>query len=135
MRDSEIRPMIKAWNPGWARRMKSSCIIVATSQNTLQPRYPDAVRSIDSKVWTCEKLGEFDGKWPSVDYLCAGLQDTKLSSFRGAGQPTVIAATITKDTLSQKQFKHLAIMVQDGIAMSAITLSLVLLPHNDVSNV
>lgn len=69
-------------------------------------------------AWAFEVDGEFGGKRPPADYILQTAKDTKLEVIKAAGQSTVIGAVATNAALSQKQLKRLAIMAQDGIAMS-----------------
>jgi D-aminopeptidase len=52
------------------------------------------------------------------DYRWTQPQDTKLARLAGAGQNTVIGAVVTDAALSPSDLKRLAIMAQDGIALS-----------------
>lgn len=69
-------------------------------------------------AWMYEREGEFGHVTPPQNYAWSDPEDTKLSFLRQAGQSTVIGAVITDAALSQKQLKRLAIMAQDGLAMS-----------------
>jgi L-aminopeptidase/D-esterase-like protein len=69
-------------------------------------------------AWIYEHNGEFDGVRPPANYTWSEPEDTKLAFLKSAGQSTVIGAIMTDAALSQKQLKRLAIMAQDGIAMS-----------------
>jgi len=60
----------------------------------------------------------FGGSRPTADYRAVPAVDTKLALIKAAGQATVIGAVITDAALSQKQAKRLAVMAQDGLAMS-----------------
>ena len=69
-------------------------------------------------AWIYEREGEFGGRRPPTNYTWSDPQDTKLAFLKGAGQSTVIGAVLTDAALTQKQLKRLAIMAQDGLAMS-----------------
>jgi len=69
-------------------------------------------------AWPYEIGGEFGGSRPTADYRAVPAVDTKLALIKAAGQATVIGAVITDAALSQKQAKRLAVMAQDGLAMS-----------------
>jgi len=69
-------------------------------------------------AWAYEVGGEFGGKQPPADYILSAAMDTKLAFLKAAGQSTVIGAVAIDAALTQKQLKRLAIMAQDGIAMS-----------------
>ena len=69
-------------------------------------------------AWIYERGCEFGRKSPPANYKWSQPTDTKLAFLKAAGQSTVIGAVITDAKLSQKQLKRLAIMAQDGIAMS-----------------
>ncbi len=69
-------------------------------------------------AWPYEKDGEFGGKRPSADFAWQAPQDTKLAFLKQAGQSTLIGVVATNARLDQNQLKRLAIMAQDGIAMS-----------------
>ena len=69
-------------------------------------------------AWKYERDGEFGQIKPPQDYVWSEPEDTKLNFLRQAGQSTVIGAVITDAALSRKQLKRLAIMAQDGLAMS-----------------
>ena len=75
----------------------------------------------ESKVpwaWPFEVDGEFGGARPGADYKLSAAQDTKLALIKAAGQATVIGAVITDAGLTQTHAKRLAVMAQDGLAMS-----------------
>ena len=73
-------------------------------------------------AWPYEVDGEFGRARPPQDYALQPAVDTKLSVLKAlqnqAGQSTVIGAVAVDAKLSQKQLKRLAIMAQDGLAMS-----------------
>lgn len=69
-------------------------------------------------AWSYEVDGEFGGKRPPDGYTLRPATDTKLALIKAAGQATVIGAVITDAALTQKQAKRLAVMAQDGLAMS-----------------
>ena len=73
-------------------------------------------------AWPYEVDGEFGGVRPPQDYTLAPTTDSKLSLLKAlqnqAGQSTVIGTVAVDAKLSQKQLKRLAIMAQDGLAMS-----------------
>ena len=69
-------------------------------------------------AWIYERGDEFGHKRPPADYKWTDPKDTKLAFLKGAGQSTVIGAILTDAKLSQKELKRLAIMAQDGLAMS-----------------
>jgi D-aminopeptidase len=69
-------------------------------------------------AWPYEEGREFGGRRPAPDYALSPALDTKLALIKAAGQATVIGAVITDAALTQKQAKRLAIMAQDGLAMS-----------------
>lgn len=69
-------------------------------------------------AWIYERNGEFSGAKPPADYAWTQPQDTKLSRFAQAGLNTVIGAVVTDAALSPSDLKRLAIMAQDGLAMS-----------------
>ncbi|GHA97179.1 peptidase T4 [Algimonas arctica] len=69
-------------------------------------------------AWLYERDGEFGGAHPPQDYRWTQPQDTKLTRFAGAGQNTVIGAVVTDAALSPSDLKRLAIMAQDGLALS-----------------
>ena len=69
-------------------------------------------------AWPFEVDGEFGGVRPEADYVLTPASDTKLALIKTAGQATVIGAVMTDAALSQKQAKRLAVMAQDGLAMS-----------------
>ena len=69
-------------------------------------------------AWIYERGGEFGGKKPPQDYQWSVPQDTKLSRFARAGQNTVIGAVATDAALDSSDLKRLAIMAQDGLALS-----------------
>lgn len=69
-------------------------------------------------AWPYEINKEFGGARPKADYQSSPAADTKLALIKAAGQATVIGAVLTDAKLSQKQAKRLAIMAQDGLAMS-----------------
>ena len=69
-------------------------------------------------AWMYEKHGEFGGQTPPGDYEWSLPEDTKLSALMRAGQNTVIGAVATDAALSSSDLKRLAIMAQDGLAMS-----------------
>lgn len=73
-------------------------------------------------AWMYEVGGEFGGVRPPKDYMLQPALDTKLTLLKAlqnqAGQSTVIGAVAVDAQLSQKQLKRLAIMAQDGLAMS-----------------
>lgn len=69
-------------------------------------------------AWIYERDGEFGGMRPPQDYVWSAPTDTKLSRFARAGQNTVIGAVVTDAKLSPSDLKRLAIMAQDGLALS-----------------
>ncbi|MEL6686451.1 MAG: P1 family peptidase [Pseudomonadota bacterium] len=69
-------------------------------------------------AWIYERQSEFGSQKPPVDYEWSEPQDTKLSRFARAGQNTVIGAVATDAVLSPSDLKRVAIMAQDGLAMS-----------------
>lgn len=73
-------------------------------------------------AWPFEIEGEFGGHRPPPDYQYRKPNDTKLARLQTAQNPsaqsTVIGAVATNANLTQKQLKRLAIMAQDGLAMS-----------------
>lgn len=69
-------------------------------------------------AWIYERDGEFSGAQPPQDYRWTDPTDTKLTRFARAGQNTVIGAVVTDAQLSRSDLKRLAIMAQDGLAMS-----------------
>ncbi len=73
-------------------------------------------------AWPYEVDGEFGGARPPKDYALSPALDTKLAALKAlqnqAGQSTVIGTVAVDAKLSQKQLKRLAIMAQDGLAMS-----------------
>lgn len=73
-------------------------------------------------AWPYEIDGEFGGICPPADYSYTPAMDTKLALLQAAqnpsGQSTVIGTVATNAKLTQKQLKRLAIMAQDGLAMS-----------------
>jgi D-aminopeptidase len=73
-------------------------------------------------AWMYEVDNEFGGVRPPADYALQSATDTKLALLKmlknQAGQSTVIGAVATNAQLTQKQLKRLAIMAQDGLAMS-----------------
>ncbi len=69
-------------------------------------------------AWPYEQNAEFGGRKPPHDYSCGSAKDTKLEFLKAAGQSTVIGVIAVNADLSQKQLKRLAVMAQDGIAMS-----------------
>jgi len=69
-------------------------------------------------AWPYEMNEEFGGKRPPADYAYQDPKDTKLTFLKSAGQSTVIGAVAVNAALTQKQLKRIAIMAQDGIAMS-----------------
>jgi L-aminopeptidase/D-esterase-like protein len=69
-------------------------------------------------AWLYERDGEFGGAQPPKDYCWTPPKDTKLTRFAGAGQNTVIGAVVTDAALSSSDLKRLAIMAQDGLALS-----------------
>lgn len=73
-------------------------------------------------AWAYEVDGEFGRRRPPQDYVLTAALDTKLAVLKAlqnqAGQSTVIGTVAVSATLSQKQLKRIAIMAQDGLAMS-----------------
>lgn len=73
-------------------------------------------------AWAYEVDGEFGGVRPPKDYTLKTSTDTKLTVLKAlqnqGGQSTVIGTVAVDAKLSQKQLKRLAIMAQDGLAMS-----------------
>jgi L-aminopeptidase/D-esterase-like protein len=69
-------------------------------------------------AWIYERGNEFGGAHPPKRYRWTDPMDTKLSQFARAGQNTVIGAVVTNAALSPSDLKRLAIMAQDGIALS-----------------
>lgn len=69
-------------------------------------------------AWIYEQDNEFDGAQPAPGYRWTEPTDTKLSRFARAGQNTVIGAVVTDGALSPSDLKRLAIMAQDGLALS-----------------
>lgn len=69
-------------------------------------------------AWIYERDGEFGGVRPPQDYYWRPPTDTKLSRFARAGQNTVIGAVVTDAAHSSSDLKRLAIMAQDGLALS-----------------
>ena len=74
-------------------------------------------------AWLYEQGDEFGTRRPSQDYRWSAPADTKLALFEqagqsGAGQNTVIGTVITDAALSPSDLKRLAIMAQDGLALS-----------------
>lgn len=73
-------------------------------------------------AWAYETDSEFGGVRPPQDYRLTPALDTKLALLKAlqnqAGQSTVIGAVAVNAKLSQKQLKRVAIMAQDGLAMS-----------------
>lgn len=69
-------------------------------------------------AWIYEQNGEFGGLRPPADYHWQEPSDTKLSGRVEPGQNTVIGAVLTNAALGQSDLKRLAIMAQDGLAMS-----------------
>jgi len=69
-------------------------------------------------AWMYERDGEFGGSCPPAGYRWSEPTDTKLARFAQAGQNTVIGAVTTNAALSSSDLKRLAIMAQDGLALS-----------------
>lgn len=69
-------------------------------------------------AWIYEQDNEFGGAQPAPDYRWAEATDTKLTRHAQAGQNTVIGAVVTDGALSLSDLKRLAIMAQDGLALS-----------------
>lgn len=69
-------------------------------------------------AWIYEQDGEFGGARPPQDYRWTPPTDTKLNRLLRAGQNTVIGAVVTDAALSPSDLKRLAIMAQDGLALS-----------------
>jgi len=69
-------------------------------------------------AWDCEMNGEYGGRKPPADYTPTPAHDTKLEFLRAAGASTVIGVVGTDAKLSHAELRRLAIMAQDGIAMS-----------------
>lgn len=69
-------------------------------------------------AWIYEQDGEFGGAQLPQDYRWTPPTDTKLNRFARAGQNTVIGAVVTDAALSPSALKRLAIMAQDGLALS-----------------
>ncbi|MGJ8558930.1 MAG: P1 family peptidase [Litorimonas sp.] len=69
-------------------------------------------------AWIYECDGEFNGAHPPDDYRWTDPTDTKLSRQAHAGQNTVIGSIVTDALLSSSDLKRLAIMAQDGLALS-----------------
>lgn len=70
------------------------------------------------QAWMYERDGEFGGAHPPEGYRWIDPTDTKLSQTAHAGQNTVIGAVVTDAALSSSDLKRLAIMAQDGLALS-----------------
>lgn len=70
------------------------------------------------QAWIYEQGGEFGGAYPPKGYRWTQPTDTKLSLAARAGQNTVIGAVVTDAALSPSDLKRLAIMAQDGLALS-----------------
>lgn len=70
------------------------------------------------QAWMYERDSEFGGAQPPQDYRWTPPTDTKLTRHAQAGQNTVIGAVVTDAALSSSDLKRLAIMAQDGLAMS-----------------
>lgn len=69
-------------------------------------------------AWIYEQNGEFGHQKPPADYQWIAPKDTKLSRFARAGQNTVIGCVATDAALNSSDLKRLAIMAQDGLALS-----------------
>ncbi|GLQ19526.1 P1 family peptidase [Algimonas porphyrae] len=69
-------------------------------------------------AWIYERDGEFGRLTPPADYRWSPPMDTKLSFLAQAGQNTVIGAVVTDAALSTSDLNRLAIMAQDGLALS-----------------
>lgn len=69
-------------------------------------------------AWIYEQNNEFGGVAPDTPYRFSDPLDTKLSGPMAPGQNTVIGAVLTDAGLSASDLKRLAIMAQDGIALS-----------------
>ncbi|WP_298917894.1 P1 family peptidase [uncultured Algimonas sp.] len=69
-------------------------------------------------AWIYECDNEFGGIRPPDDYQWTPPQDTKLARFAQAGRNTVIGVVATDAALSPSDLKRLAIMAQDGLALS-----------------
>lgn len=69
-------------------------------------------------AWMYEQDNEFGGIRPPQDYRWSKPTDTKLARLAQAGQNTVIGAVVTDAALSSSDLKRLAIMAQDGLALS-----------------
>ena len=69
-------------------------------------------------AWAYEQNNEFGAARPPLDYQYKEAVDTKLAILKAAGASTVIGVVTTNAPLTQKQLRRLAIMAQDGIAMS-----------------
>ncbi|WP_371396687.1 P1 family peptidase [Fretibacter rubidus] len=69
-------------------------------------------------AWPYNRGAEFGSATPPRDYRWAEPTDTKLAFLKSAGQSTVIGAVALNAALTPKQLNRLAIMAQDGIAMS-----------------
>lgn len=70
------------------------------------------------QAWIYEQDEEFGGTQPPIDYRWGAPTDTKLARFAAPGQNTVIGAVVTDAALSPSDLKRLAIMAQDGLALS-----------------
>lgn len=69
-------------------------------------------------AWIYERENEFGGSQPAQDYRWTEPTDTKFARHAQAGQNTVIGAVVTDGALSPSDLKRLAIMAQDGLALS-----------------
>jgi len=73
-------------------------------------------------AWAYEVGGEFGGRRPPQDFTLTPALDSKLTVLKAlqnqAGQSTVIGTVAVSAKLTQKQLKRVAIMAQDGLAMS-----------------
>jgi D-aminopeptidase len=73
-------------------------------------------------AWAYEVEDEFGGRRPPQNYRLSPALDSKLAVLKSlknqAGQSTVIGTIAVSAKLTQKQLKRVAIMAQDGLAMS-----------------
>lgn len=69
-------------------------------------------------AWMYERDNEFGRRRPPEGYQWLRPSDTKLARFAGPGQNTVIGAVAIDAALSSSDLKRLAIMAQDGLALS-----------------
>jgi len=70
------------------------------------------------QAWIYEQNEEFGGARPPQDFRWSAPTDTKLARFATPGQNTVIGAVVTDAALTPSDLKRLAIMAQDGLALS-----------------